>query len=327
MKRLLITGAGGFVAPLLASAVREQYGRQTEIVGASRDGEAPSIFDRVIQLDLTDSADIDASIATERPDAIAHLAGISAPREASSDPRAAWRVNVDGTLFLARATLAHVPHARFMFAGSGTVYGETAQISSPLDENATLRPTDEYSATKAAADLALGAMAHQGLNVVRMRPFNHTGPGQSLVFVAPAFAMQIARIEAELAAPIITVGNLEAERDFLDARDVARAYALALNPAARLERGEILNVCSGTSLPVGMILDRLKALSRSDVRIEIDPARLRPGDPKRVVGDPSRIQSKLGWSPIYDFNLTLEALLEDCRRSIADEMLSYTNKV
>jgi GDP-4-dehydro-6-deoxy-D-mannose reductase len=315
--RVLITGARGFVAPLVAQALREAHGRSVELVGASRDGDAPQDFDRAVALDVTSPERCEALIAAERPEAVVHLAGVAAPREASADPRAAWRVNVEGTLDLARAVLSCAPRARFVFAGSGAVYGDTALAGRPLDEEATLRPVDDYASTKAAADLALGAMAKRGLDVVRMRPFNHTGPGQSEAFVAPAFAMQIARIEAGLTPSTMMVGDLDAERDFLDARDVAHAYGLAADPALRLAPGEILNLCSGAPLRVGGLLERLLALSPARVDVEVDPARLRPGDPRLVVGDPSKAARLLGWAPRHAFGDTLRDLMEDCRRRVA----------
>ncbi|MGY3408343.1 nucleoside-diphosphate-sugar epimerase [Bradyrhizobium sp. GM5.1] len=157
----------------------------------------------------------------------------------------------------------------------------------PCHETALLAPIDDYSVTK-AADLALGAMAHRGLKCARLRPFNHTGVGQTGTFVVPAFAMQIAKIEARLTEPIMRVGNLEAERDFLDVRDVATAYASVVRNTQAIESGTILNIASGKAHRVRDLLEMLLALSQLGIKVEQDPARMRPSDLPRIVGNAQR---------------------------------------
>ena len=196
------------------------------------------------------------------------------------------------------------------------VYGDTANAGRPLRESDLLAPLDEYSATKAAADLALGALAKAGLKCIRLRPFNHFGPGQSEAFVVPAFAMQIARIEAGLAPPIIRVGNLDAQRDFLDVRDVARAYALTVQNVERLGTGTILNIASGVPRRIVEVLDGLVAKSRVAISIEQDPARQRPNETPNMLGDAGRARDMLQWRPEYSFDDTLTAVLDDCRARV-----------
>src|SRR5262249_19286486 len=140
------------------------------------------------------------------------------------DEGQAWEVNLHGTLHLARAILRHVPDCQMLFASSADAYGWSFQSGTALAENAPLAPRNTYAATKAAADLALGSMTEQGLRCVRLRPVNHTGPGQSDQFVVAAFARQIARVATGLQPPLLEVGNLDAWRDFLDVRDVCAAY-------------------------------------------------------------------------------------------------------
>ena len=157
----------------------------------------------------------------------------------------------------------------------------------------------------------------RGLKCIRFRPFNHTGAGQTGAFVIPAFAMQIAQIEAGLAKPVIRVGNLDAERDFLDVRDVANAYALAVQRADELqEPGLILNVASGMPRRIGDVLQQLLGQSRVKITIEQDPKRLRPSDLPRIIGNAGRARQKLGWNPGYSFDETLATVLDDCRERI-----------
>jgi GDP-4-dehydro-6-deoxy-D-mannose reductase len=185
-----------------------------------------------------------------------------------------------------------------------------------LNEDALLDPVDEYSATKAAADLALGALAETGLKCIRLRPFNHTGAGQSEAFVVPAFATQIARIEAGLEPPVLHVGNLEAQRDFLDVRDVARAYALAAQNVEQLGTGMVLNIASGVPRRVLDILDTLIAKSQSTISVEQNPARRRSNEIPFMVGDASRARKLLRWKPECSFDDTLTTVLNDCRRRV-----------
>ncbi|MDF2811323.1 MAG: NAD-dependent epimerase/dehydratase, partial [Microvirga sp.] len=252
-------------------------------------------------------------IARFSPTHVINLAGLAAPAAARADPQAAWDVHVRGVLNLAQGILDGAPDCWLIHVGSGMVYGDSAKPGRPLDESTLLAPVDEYSVTKAAGDLALGAFARRGLKCVRLRPFNHTGSGQAETFVVPAFAMQIARIEAGLAPPVIRVGNLDAERDFLDVGDVVDAYALVVQKSESLEPGVIFNIASGIPRRIGDILERLLAQSRVEIVIEQDPARLHPSDLPRIVGDSGRVRKQLGWSPRRSFDETLEAVLDSCR--------------
>jgi GDP-4-dehydro-6-deoxy-D-mannose reductase len=315
--RVLITGARGFVGPYVHEALHGICGRDVAVIATSKDGGPHPVFGQVEALDVTDKAAVDDAIVRHRPTHVVHLAAVAALGAAQADPQNTWRIHVQGTLNVAHAILDKAPGCWLIYVGSGLVYGETAKTGRPLDENALLAPIDDYAVTKAAADLALGALSRHGLKCIRMRPFNHTGPGQTEAFAVPAFAMQIARIEAGLAPPVIRVGNLDAERDFLDARDVASAYAhVALN-SDDLVPNTIFNVASGISWRMGDILEWL--LARSSVRIvtEQDPLRLRPSDLPCIVGDATHARTALGWVPEHQFEETLAAVLEDCRARVA----------
>ncbi len=309
--RVVITGARGFVGPRVAEALR--VGGISEIIATAKVGGLHPVLGPVLQLDITDSAAVTEFIAEVRPTHVMHLAGIAALTAATSDPDVTWGVNLHGTLNLARAILQVCPACWLLNVGSGLVYGENAKSGHALDESTPLAPTDEYAASKAAADLALGALARRGLKCIRLRPFNHIGPGQSEDFVVPAFAMQIARAEAGRAPPVIRVGNLEARRDFLDVRDVAKAYALVVKESERLASGLILNIASGVPRRISEILDALIAQCSVAIAVEQDRGRMRPSDLPAIIGNASRARELLGWAPACSFEETLAAVMSDCR--------------
>ena len=180
------------------------------------------------RVDVSDADAVSKLVRDAQPDACIHLAAVTTVANARQDPDRAWHVNLHGTLNVARAVLAHARGCRLLFASSAEIYGRSFAAGRPLDETAPPAPMNGYAATKAAADLALGAMANDGLRVVRLRLFNHTGPGQSADFVLPAFARQIALIEAGRQASPLQVGGLDSMRDFLDVRDVCSAYVACL---------------------------------------------------------------------------------------------------
>ncbi|NOX73041.1 MAG: NAD-dependent epimerase/dehydratase family protein [Alphaproteobacteria bacterium] len=315
--RILITGASGFVGPHLVEALRRVFMNEAEILATALKAAEHSVLGQVTALDVTDSDAVNDMVERRQITHIVHLAGLAAIPAASADPQAAWRVHVHGTLNIAHAILGRSSDCVLLFVGSGQIYGASARTGLPLGETTLLAPVDDYSVTKAAADLALGALAKRGLRCIRMRPFNHTGPGQGEGFVVPSFAMQIARIEAGLQQPIIRVGNLDAERDFLDVRDVSNAYALSLLKSHEIAPGTILNVASGTAYRVRDILHRLLALTDVPIRVEQDPARMRPSDLPRIVGDAALARRLLGWAPKYAFDDTLADMLADCRERIS----------
>jgi nucleoside-diphosphate-sugar epimerase len=316
--RIFVTGAGGFVGSILVRSLARKLPAGGVIHAAGYLGDDDCV--RAITLDITDAAAIDAAIEETRPDFVMHLAAVSAFQTAKKAPRQAWNVNLTGTINLAESILTHVPDACFVFASTSEAYGEAFNRSLlPLDETAALIPRSLYAATKAAADLALGQMAYDGLRTVRFRPFNHTGPGQGEDFVVPAFAAQIARIEAGLAAPIINVGNLDARRDFLDARDVVAAYEAVLLGTVRPQAGAVFNLCSGEPRRIGDILDQLLALSNVRIDVRVDAARMRPNEVPLVAGDSRLARETIGWRPEIAWETTLSDVLSDFRQQLADQ--------
>lgn len=267
-------------------------------------------------IDIRDAVAVNAALCAEKPDAIVHLAAIAAPSAARANPREAWDVNVMGTFNLAQAVRAHAPAARFVFVGSSESYGASFKASDkPISEDAALAPLNAYGATKAAADLMIGQMAQDGLRSVRLRPFNHTGPGQSAAYVVSDFARQVATIEKAGGEGVIRVGNLEAIRDFLDVRDVVKAYAAA-SLADDLENGAAINIARGAPVSIRDILDGLISLSSARIRVEVDEARLRANDIATASGNPSRAASLLGWRAEIPLKQTLVDVLGYWREAL-----------
>lgn len=310
-QRILLTGGAGFVGSHLRLALAARF--PAARVLPTGEHEQPGIH----RLDITDVAAARAVIGAFRPDAVIHLAAISAVTEANRDAERAWRVNLEGTRRLARAALEVAPDALFLFVSSAAVYGRSFRAGLAVAESAPLAPLDTYAATKAAAEMALSAMSGKGLRLVRLRPFNHIGPGQSESFAIGAFAAQIARIEAGLQPPELAVGSLAAERDFLDVRDVAAGYAAALEKAETLENGIALNLASGTARRIGAVLEELLSFARVPISVRTDTSRLRPVDLPRSVGCSALAERLLGWRPEIPWEKTLADLMADWRARIA----------
>ena len=301
-RRILITGATGFVGRHLVAALH-------------RDCPAATLF-----TDFFDLRDPRATLAAVRaavPDACVHLAGIAAPMQARAEPDLAWSVNLMGTLTLARAIRAEAPSCRFLFVSSSEVYGASFGPGLPLDETATLVPMNTYAATKAAADLAIGAMVAEGLRAIRVRPFNHTGPGQTDAYVVPAFARQLAQRERDASAAPLRVGALHTARDFLDVRDVCAAYVACLTaPDADLPPGTILNLASGVPRRIGDVLADLCRIAGQNPTIESDAGLARPTDIPVAVGDSALARRLLHWAPAMPWEQTLADVLADWRERL-----------
>ena len=302
--RAVVTGGNGFVGRHLVAHLRSAG---DDVVILDRNGE-PS-------LDITDRTAVTAAIAEAAPDALYHLAGWADVGASWSAPHEVFRINAEGTLNVLQACLA-VGVRRILSVASADVYGIVPPRELPLTEDSPIRPTSPYAASKVAADaLALQTFLGHGLGVVRVRPFNHLGPGQSEQFVAPALAARIARAERD-GRSTIPVGNLTARRDFTDVRDVVRAYRLLLE---RGEPGEVYNVCSGTDRSIQELADILVGLARSPIVLTEDPELLRPVDLPVLRGSADRLRKATGWTLEIGLEETLSDLLEDMRARVADE--------
>jgi GDP-4-dehydro-6-deoxy-D-mannose reductase len=313
----LITGARGFVGPYVIKALREACHDGLEIVATTNESSAAGSTEPSEILDVTDEPAVRSIIARRQPTHVIHLAGLAAPVAATVDRQNAWRLHVGGALNIAQAILDGAPRCCFVHVGSGLIYGDSAKSGMPVDETALLAPIDDYGVTKAAADLAVGAFSHRGLHVIRLRPFNHTGPGQTEAFVIPAFAAQVARIEFELAPPVIRVGNLDPERDFIDVRDIANAYALAVLKSKLIESNSIFNIASGVPRRIGDVLEWFLLHCSKKIAVEQDQSRLRRSDLPRIVGNAKRARQVLGWTPERRFDETLRDVLADWRLRVS----------
>lgn len=299
--KVLITGAAGFVGGHLASHLREQG---DEVIGIDRGPDG---------VDITDAEAIAAVIGRVQPTAIYHLAGWADVGGSWKAPVEAFRANAEGTLnVLSAASDAGVD--RVLAVSSADVYGKVSPAELPLTEDSPLRPASPYAASKVAADyLGLQAWLGRGLPVLRVRAFNHLGPGQTDKFVAPALASRIARAERD-GGDVLPIGDLSARRDFTDVRDVVRAYRLLMEHG---EPGEVYNVCSGVDLAVQDLADQLLAQASIPLRFETDPELLRPVEVPVLRGSFDRLRAATGWEPQIPISQTLTDLLEDWRTRVA----------
>lgn len=312
--RVLITGAGGFVGRALTDYLRAEL-PDAELHGTQHPDHRAALQDGVQPhpINLCDPAATLALVAAVRPDHIYHLAGQAFVPRSFEDPWESIENNVRGQLNLTLGCIASGLQPRIVIAGSAEIYGAVKTV--PIAEDAPIVPNSPYSVSKAAQDM-LGYQYYvsHGLPFLRARAFNHFGPGQSDRFVAPAFAMQVARIEAGLQAPVMRVGDLSARRDFTDVRDVVRAYRLLVEYGTA---GEAYNIASGAARSIQQLLDILLSLTDVQIDVQLDPARLRPSAIPVLEGDITRITQATGWKPQIPFETTLRDLLEDCRRRVA----------
>ncbi|CAN5846391.1 GDP-mannose 4,6-dehydratase [soil metagenome] len=298
--KALVTGAGGFVGGhLLAHLTAE--------------GDDVIPCDRLHGgVDITHGEAVGRMIADAAPDAVYHLAGWA-------DVGASWRVpeevfaaNAVGTLNVLRAC-ADAGVGRVLSVGSADVYGKVAEDELPLTEESPLRPVSPYAASKVAADfLGLQAWLGRSLPVVRVRAFNHLGPGQGEQFVASALASRIARNEND-GGDVIRVGNLSARRDFTDVRDVVRAYRMLIRDGVP---GEVYNLCTGTAIAVQELAEMMLVHARRSMRLETDPDLARPVDTPVLLGDPSKLHDATGWKTEIPLERTVLDLLDDWRTRV-----------
>ena len=297
------------VAALLALSERPEAIIATTV---QADNAAPSGVCHAV-MDITDAQQVRSVIAQHRPTHLFHLAAISGVPAAERAIRNTWAVNLDGTLNIALSIADEVPECRLLYCSSAFIYGTSFLSGKPVDEGTLLAPFNPYGASKAAADLLIGQMAAQGLRAIRLRPFNHTGVGQSEDFVVPAFAAQIAQIERGEKEPVLQVGDLSARRDFLDVRDVVEAYLRAMLRFDDLPRGCAMNIASGRAVSIKEVLDILLALSGKPVEIRAQRDRMRPIDAPIILGDATLARRLLDWTPRYELKATLASILQAMR--------------
>lgn len=308
--RALITGAGGFVGGHLCAYLLAHTG--WELLGTVYphpvEAQPPDQRLRLRHADLRDLEGVQALVDEVQPNYIIHLAAQSFVPASLADPWDTLENNIRSELNLLEAVRRSGREMRLLVIGSNEEYGAPKPDELPQTEKSPLRPNNPYAVSKVAQDfLGLQYYLTYGIPVVRVRPFNHTGPGQSPRFVVPAFASQIAHIEAGQQEPVMKVGNLNAARDFSDVRDIVRAYHLAVTQG---EPGEVYNLASGRPQPIQGLLDTLLSYSQIEIRVEQDPERYRPVDVPEVYGSAAKFHRLTGWEPEIPFKQTLRDTLE-----------------
>jgi GDP-4-dehydro-6-deoxy-D-mannose reductase len=288
--RVLVTGASGFVGRHL----RQRLG----------DSFIP------FEADVLDASAVRAAVKGARPYAVVHLAAESSVAASWGDASAAWTVNVVGTVNLLEAVQSEQPKARILFTSTGEVYGRAETLPTP--ESAPVEPLSPYAATKAAAEIACGQVARRGVNVVVARAFNHEGPGRDERFAVGSWAAQVARLE-EAGGGVLEVGDLSAERDISDVRDVCRAYTLLLDES--VEPGTY-NVASGRSVAMRDVLAQIVSFARCSIEVESRAERIRPAEIPRMLGDATRIRQATGWEPEIPLEQTLVETLDAARAAV-----------
>lgn len=297
--RAFVTGAKGFVGTWLVAHLRSEG---DEVVAVDK------------EVDVGDPAAVRGALVDAAPDVVYHLAALAHVGQSWSEPEAVVRVNVLGTLHVLEAAQACPAPPRVLLISSAEVYGAVDAARLPADEDTSLAPVTPYAASKVAAEY-LGVQAHlgRGLAVIRVRPFNHIGPGQGPGFVVPSLAGRIVEARRR-GARTVSVGNLEARRDLTDVRDVVRAYRLVVQQG---EPGEVYNVCSGRALPISELAARMLALAGADLELVPDPELYRPVDVPVLCGDPGRLREATGWEPQLELDRTLSDVLAEASQRVS----------
>ncbi len=311
--RALITGVGGFVGRHLLQHLRAQA---DDVFGLGRPNDCIGLPDdvQVFMADLSERQAVENVVREVCPDAIYHLAAQSSTGDSLVDPWATIGNNLLGQLNLFEALLAQNQRPRVLVVGSSDEYGHLRPEDVPTNEDVPLRPTTPYAVSKVGQDvMGYQYFAQHQLPVVRVRPFNHTGPGHDARFVIPSFAKQLAEMEVGEREPVLRVGNVDVARDFCDARDMVRAYRMAVVAGVT---GDVYNLGRGQSMRIADIVDELIGLCRVAVHVIVDPALLRPSDVPRQEADTRKFTALTGWQPVIPWHTTLRETLDYWRDAV-----------
>ncbi len=317
MTKVLITGITGFAGNYLSDYLLKQ--NKFEVSGTYLNDKSLANLDnkdslKLYKVDLLDPDATDKLVQYEKPDYLFHLAALTSAKKSFSDPKETFVNNVSGQINLLESIIksGHTD-TKILVVSSAEVYGLVKAEDLPIDEETPFNPTNPYSVSKLAQDfLGLQYFNSNNLNIVRVRPFNHVGPKQAPHFVVSAFANKIALIEKGKES-VMTVGNLESKRDFTDVRDMVRAYVLALEKG---KSGDVYNLGSGKSHKISEILEIMRGMSKTEIKIEEDPSLIRPSDDPELLCDSSKFENLTGWKPEIPIEKTLEDTLEYFREIV-----------
>lgn len=313
----LVTGTGGFAGSWLAEELLgldyKVYG--TILPGESTDNVAHIKSDlELTRLDITKGTSVRKLVEKVKPDYLLHLAAFASVGKSFETERAVFDVNFGGTFNLLEAAHDCSALRAFLFVGSPDCYGLFKPQNKTLTEDQPLAPVSPYGISKATADhLCRYYFRQYGLPIIVARAFNHTGPRQGPNFVVPAFARQIAQIEAGSRKPVLKVGNLAARRDLSDVRDIVRGYRLLIE---RGRAGQVYHLSSGRAVAIEQVLQQLLRLTPVEVKVETDPARMRPLDLPVLRGSNRKAASEVGFGLRYKLKTTLLETLDYWRARI-----------
>ena len=315
MKRALIIGAAGFVGSYLIDHIQKHCVWSIVVTKMPQETMACPGVD-ICDLDILAPEAIERLLEERRPDYIFHLAAQSSVAVSWKNPGLTVDVNVKGSLNVLDAVRKLDYKPRVLLIGSGEEYGHVRENEVPVREDNVLRPGNIYAATKACQNMvgAIYAQAY-GMDVMMVRAFNHVGPNQSPIFVVADFCKQTAEIEAGLKEPVIKVGNLSARRDFSDVRDVVRAYVELMEKG---KAGETYNVGSGNAVEIRKILDMILSRSKKEIRVEVEPSRMRPVDVPVIEADISKLKACTGWEQKITLEETIQDTLEYWRQKLKE---------
>jgi len=315
--RVLITGINGFAGCHLSKLLSE---KGHEIFGTRVDLNNLDVIsryittDNILVVDLKNRSGIDELIRKTAPDVIFHLAALSWVPASWKDPALTFEVNLLGSISIFESALRHVPSSLCIVISTGDFYDATRIPGAAADEDSPIVPRNPDAISKMAVDLlARQYFFSRKLRVVRLRPFNHIGPYQSESFVVPEFAKQIALAEKGKAEPVLKVGNLDAERDFTDVRDMVRAYESAIG---KCDVGECYNISSQKAYRIGALLDILVSESKVKMQVESDPTKYRPLEITRLVGNSAKFRKATGWTPEIPIEKTVLDVLNYWREKV-----------
>lgn len=315
-QRVFLTGASGFAGSHLLDCLLES-GQEVFVLhhGASSHVRMPAHHRlTLVEGDLLDARSLAQAVQQAEPDTVYHLAGLAQTAASWEQPALTFHVNTIGTINLLEAARA-CGRPRVVVVTSAEVYGAVRPEELPITEDSRPLPAHPYGVSKwAASQLVPLYQRHYGLPVVDAKPFNHIGPRQARGFVVSDFASQLAAIKLGMRPPVMRVGNLQAERDFTDVRDVADAY-VQLAQSGR--PGQSYIICSGRTVSIRSLLDQLIELAGVKVEVRQDPARMRPAETPVLLGSHARLTADTGWMPRIPLTRSLADALAEWEARLA----------